>query len=96
MKDGSDAIADWPLLNALIDLLGQRAACFEALHRSHRPEAGPLSVCMHHELAGSVSLTRVDVTAGEVTLTYTPGPPGETPAGPAITLRRRATLPAGG
>lgn len=53
----------------------------EAFHASHRPERGPLSVCMHREDASSVSLTRVRVERSAevdaVRMTYSGGPPCE-------------------
>jgi hypothetical protein len=72
------------------DVVRSRRSCFDrilagrpaasagehlALHRSHDPERGPYSICMHRPDAGTVSLTRVDVRPGEVAMTYAPGPP---------------------
>lgn len=55
---------------------GSAAEAFEALHRSHLPERGPFSICMHREEAATVSFTRVAVRPGSVEMTYVPGPPG--------------------
>lgn len=50
-----------------------------AFHRSHEPEAGPWSVCMHREEAHTVSASRVRVTtAGRAEFQYAPGPPCRT------------------
>jgi hypothetical protein len=47
----------------------------EEFHKSHVPERGTESVCMHREEAGTRSLTRVVVCADEVTVIYHDGPP---------------------
>lgn len=59
----------------------------EALYRAP-PTPDSVGLCVQRSEVGTVSLTRVDVRAGEVSLTYTPGPPCRVPAGPAVTLRR--------
>jgi hypothetical protein len=45
------------------------------LHRSHEPEAGPYSICMHRSDAQTVSYTEVRMTAKRGSLRYLPGPP---------------------
>jgi hypothetical protein len=62
---------------------------YEAVHASHEPERGPLSVCMHRPEAATVSFTRIDVTPERVVMIYVPGPPGETTERIASTLPRR-------
>lgn len=42
----------------------------EAFHRSHEPEPGPYSVCMHRPEAETVSLTRVLVDPRQVVMRY--------------------------
>jgi hypothetical protein len=69
---------------------GSAAEAFEALHRSHFPERGPFSICMHREEAATVSFTRVAVRPGSVEMTYVPGPPGETPESTVARLDRQA------
>lgn len=44
-------------------------------HRSHWPEAGPLSVCMHREDACTVSLSHIRVSSNERVFDYYPGAP---------------------
>ena len=44
-------------------------------HRDHIPEASELSVCMHREDASTVSLTHINVTQKEASMTYMPGSP---------------------
>lgn len=46
-------------------------------HRSHLPERGPASVCMHRDDAATVSLSIVTVKPDEVEFIYQPGPPCE-------------------
>ncbi len=57
-------------------------------HRSHVPEAGPFSVCMHRDDAQTVSLSRVVVTSTDVGFHYVPGPPCQTDFLPALSLPR--------
>lgn len=45
------------------------------IHRSHRPEQGPYSTCMHREDAVTVSYTEVRVSRRVAILDHTPGPP---------------------
>jgi hypothetical protein len=54
------------------------AGSLAAFHRSHEPEAGPWSVCMHREDARTVSASRVRVAAGRAEFHYAPGPPCRT------------------
>ena len=48
------------------------------LHRSHLPERGPFSICMHRADASTVSYTEVTVEGRKVTMQYRPGAPCET------------------
>lgn len=48
------------------------------LHRSHQPEKGALSVCMHRDDANTVSFSLITVSGGSVLFRYVPGPPCET------------------
>jgi len=45
------------------------------LHRSHAPERGPFSTCMHRADAGTVSYTEIKVARRHATLRYLPGTP---------------------
>lgn len=47
----------------------------DRLHRSHLPEEGALSVCMHRSDAETVSLTKLVVGPSEVRMEYFAGPP---------------------
>ena len=49
-----------------------------ALHRSHLPEKGALSICMHREEAITVSFSLITVTGSQVLFRYVAGSPGET------------------
>ncbi len=44
------------------------------LHRSHLPERGPFSICMHRSDAGTVSYTEVAVFGQRATMRYKPRP----------------------
>src|SRR5437762_8536773 len=44
------------------------------LHRSHSPERGPLSICMHRRDAATVSYTEVAVSKRRATMRYKSGP----------------------
>jgi len=48
------------------------------LHRSHQPERGPYSTCMHREEAVTVSYTEIVVCPGNAILRYQTGAPCET------------------
>ena len=61
----------------------------ECFHRSHLPEAGPHSVCMHREDAHTVSLSRVVVSRDRVAFYYAPGQPCTTPFNAPVFLARR-------
>ena len=58
----------------------------QRLHRSHGPERGPYSVCMHREDAATVSYTEITVSRKAATLRYTPGAPCCTAPRPALRL----------
>lgn len=51
------------------------AALLDQFHRSHAPERGPYSVCMHREEAATVSLSIVTVTREQVEFAYHAGTP---------------------
>lgn len=57
------------------------------LHRSHSPERGPYSTCMHREDAATVSYTEVLVSRHNATMRYTPGAPCCTATTPDIHLQ---------
>ena len=49
-----------------------------ALHRSHLPQRGPLSICMHRDEAVTVSFSLITVSGGQVLFRYVAGSPCET------------------
>jgi hypothetical protein len=49
-----------------------------ALHRSHLPERGPLSICMHRDEAVTVSSSLITVSGGQVLFRYVTGSPCQT------------------
>jgi hypothetical protein len=76
------------LFDALMTGAAIDEAGLEQLHRSHLPEEGPLSVCMHRNDAETVSLTRLSVGAQQVSLSYVGGSPcrGGTPVTLALAV----------
>jgi hypothetical protein len=60
-----------------------------AYHRSHRPERGPNSPCMHRPDAATVSFSHVQVDAREVRFDYAPRAPCRgLPSGEPVVLPR--------
>jgi hypothetical protein len=66
----------------------QQTKALEDFHCNHAPEAGPYSVCMHRDDAGTVSLSRVVVSQELVDFYYAPGPPCKTEFQPPTSLPR--------
>lgn len=66
------------------------AAELAALHRSHHPDRGKRSVCMHREDAETRSFSQVTVTPDRVTLLHVPDAPCRGLPLPPLTLDRRA------
>jgi phosphate starvation-inducible protein PhoH len=60
-----------------------------ALHRSHLPERGELSICMHRREAHTVSLSHVRVNDDDVSIDYFAGSPCETTESATTKLQRR-------
>ncbi len=60
---------------ALLRSSADGADWLRRLHRSHAPERGPYSTCMHREDAATVSYTEVAVSREMAALRYTPGAP---------------------
>ena len=67
---------------------GRWAEVLPAFHRSHEPQRGALSPCMHREEATTVSLTVIEVSARVVSMAYAAGPPCRTELGPPRRLER--------
>lgn len=59
-------------------------------HRSHLPEKGAYSPCMHRSDAKTVSLTAIEVTAEQVALAYAGGSPCVTDLAAPTLLARKA------
>jgi hypothetical protein len=59
------------------------------LHRSHAPDKGPFSTCMHRADAVTVSCTEVTVSARIARMRYHPGAPCQCAAGPMRSLPRK-------
>jgi hypothetical protein len=69
-------------------------AALETAHRSHLPERGPRSVCMHRPEAQTQSYTRVVVTPTQVALHHTAGSPCERATPLSLALLRHPSLAA--
>ena len=92
----SSAIDQEAAASARRDTFAQAAAlgpldpkALAAIHASHRPVRGPLSVCMHREDASTVSFTMVTVGWGRISLAHANGPPCVTPLAPPMALETR-------
>jgi len=72
------------------------ASALAAFHRSHAPERGAWSPCMHRDSASTVSAVHVVVSSAEVSIRYAPGPPCRTPWGPTQSLARASFTPTRG
>ena len=46
-----------------------------SLHRSHQPDKGPYSICLHHDYAKTVSLSHLKITSDRVYYDYWDGSP---------------------
>ncbi len=63
------------------------AAWLRRLQRSHGPESGPYSTCMHRADAATVSYTEIMVSRHTATMRYTPSAPCRTASMPAMSLK---------
>lgn len=70
---------------------GLDEAALWALHRSHAPERGPLSICMHRVEAVTVSLSLVTVSPRIVRFRYVDGSPCEAGESEELLLDRSPT-----
>lgn len=59
------------------------------LHRSHSPQAGPCSTCMHRADAATVSYTEVTVSARRAAMGYHTGAPCQSAPSSSLHLRLR-------
>jgi hypothetical protein len=57
-----------------VNAAGYSLKWLRRLHRSHEPERGPFSICMHRPDAATVSYTEVSVQNRHVIMRYRPGP----------------------
>ena len=71
---------------ALVEGLAEATTSIRKLHRGHAPERGPFSVCMHRDVAETVSYTEIVVTARWARLRYAAGAPCRRKLGPARLL----------
>ncbi|MBI5385617.1 MAG: NRDE family protein [Verrucomicrobia bacterium] len=66
------------------------------LHRSHAPDAGPFSTCMHRADAATVSYTEVSVFSKRARMHYQPGIACQTSARAGRQVLLRLSKPVGG
>ena len=59
----------------LVRAIAEQRDTIRQLHRSHAPERGPFSICMHRDEAKTVSYTEVAVSKKEARLRYAAGAP---------------------
>lgn len=64
------------------------AISVDSIERLYRAPASPGSVGVDRPDVSTVSLSRIEVSADQVAMTYTPGLPSTTAAGAPVTLRR--------
>ena len=65
------------------------AEMLRSYHRSHEPEPGPYSVCMHREDAHTVSYSEIGVATDTIEFRYVPGSPCSHSFLAPITLPRK-------
>ena len=70
----------------LVRGVAETPAAIRKLHRNHEPERGPFSICMHRDVAESVSYTEIAVTKDKTRLRYAAGAPCRTKIGVPRTL----------
>jgi hypothetical protein len=59
----------------LVRAIAETPSAIRRLHRSHKPERGPFSICMHRDVAETVSYTEIAVTKEKARLRYAAGAP---------------------
>jgi len=78
----------------LVREMAETPAAIRKLHRAHEPERGPFSICMHRDVAETVSYTEIAVTKRKARLRYVAGAPctKKMSAPHALPLTRGAVL----
>jgi len=61
--------------DALRQVSAKNVDWLRRMHRSHAPEIGPYSICMHRDDAATVSYTEISVSGGIAKMHYRSGPP---------------------
>ncbi len=75
ISSGHDLAGAETARRAVFARLEPTAASYERAHRSHRPEKGAYSICMHREDARTVSFSHVTSKRNGVAFAYVAGPP---------------------
>lgn len=81
-------------LNVYHEMIGSKSdseslvSDFLRLHASHLPERSAHSICMHRDVAHTVSFSHVEVGVSEIKFSYSNGAPCETGVGKVASLKR--------
>jgi hypothetical protein len=75
--------------DALLQSPAPRLSWLRRLHRSHAPQVGPFSTCMHRSDAATVSYTEIAVSSRTATMRYHAGTPCISSAGSCQRIRFR-------
>ena len=91
MSDESAEAARRPVcVAAEQDATARSAAWVRRLHRSHQPERGAFSICVHRPDAATLSYTEFLSTPRRITVRYLPGSPCEHQTAMVTTILSRA------
>lgn len=92
VSSGHDVVGATTSRRRLFAALGEPGALgweeLHSFHRSHHPEKGAYSPCMHRSDAKTVSLTAIRVEPGRAALAYAPGSPCVTALAEPLELSR--------
>ena len=87
-QEGAERIRRALFQNAAQAPSGLSEQVLDDLHRSREPEPGPYAISMERSDAGTISMSHVRVSQGDVSFDYTPGPPHHTDVRERVSLRR--------
>jgi len=92
-EPGAQRIRTQVFQQALQQASAGSLAWLRRLHRSHAPERGAYSICMHREDAVTVSNTEILVKNGQGTMRYIAGAPCEGQPGKELSLKMQNRRP---
>jgi hypothetical protein len=76
----------------LATLDAESPAALREYHRSHQPERGAFSPCMHRDDASTVSFSAVTVGQQQIAFEYSDGPPCVTPLAAPVVMGRQPVV----